>query len=164
MQIISSMQLLCSEAAVLERLCYKNKNQHRAAQHFQKLLELRRSLQSVVSLHLSDCVSNVQQAAQQDWRVPSGNVAPAYKRARLMGRQESYQSSSLPSPNAARHALQKLIAGKALAGCNTLAHSTVVSCFMASGYAAAVVACNYLPRHGTLLANNCLVSYQHRQP
>ncbi|KAL4437263.1 hypothetical protein ABPG75_004402 [Micractinium tetrahymenae] len=69
------------EAQLLEKLLYKNANQHRGAQHFQRLQEVRRLLSLLRSQQLDRRVGALHEAlaaAQQRGSLPRGSVLMAY--------------------------------------------------------------------------------------
>ncbi|KAK9845469.1 hypothetical protein WJX81_007310 [Elliptochloris bilobata] len=84
---------LSREAALLERLLYKNKQQHRASQHYRRLLEVRRHLRLLRDLQLPGLLADLAAlalpppAAAEQSRAPAGEAgALALRRLAAAGR------------------------------------------------------------------------------
>ncbi|WVZ06858.1 hypothetical protein V8G54_020204 [Vigna mungo] len=57
-RITSMLPQLQSECGILQRIVYKNKNQHRRSSYFQRLLKVRRDLRLLQSANLEDLVTS----------------------------------------------------------------------------------------------------------
>ncbi|XP_019433002.1 PREDICTED: uncharacterized protein LOC109339924 isoform X2 [Lupinus angustifolius] len=57
-RVTSMLILLQSECGVLQRLVYKNKNQHRRCSYFQRLLKVRRDLKLLQSANIEELVTS----------------------------------------------------------------------------------------------------------
>ncbi|DBA79811.1 hypothetical protein WJX77_011348 [Trebouxia sp. C0004] len=98
---------LWHEAALLSKLLYKSKNQHRSSKHFQYLSEVKRCMRLLQQVQLSDLVGDLNHL-----RSNAGVGMPATASLVMFGRASKLQ---VPSQQAGILVLQRLLAGGRLA-------------------------------------------------
>ncbi|KAL0050812.1 hypothetical protein WJX82_007614 [Trebouxia sp. C0006] len=95
------------EVALLSKLLYKSKNQHRSSKHFQYLTEVKRCMKLLLQLQLSDLVGDLNHL-----RSNAGVGMPATASLVMFGRANKLH---VPSQQAGILVLQRLLAGCRLA-------------------------------------------------